>query len=202
MPSKTKGESTSRPNRIRFIMLDADLSDGNLTELTQAITSALRPQLPQRIAPPPSIGQLAAGNGHTAVEEAEVAEAEVLETPAAEVPAPAATPRVRPQYDPPTPNYLPDLDPDMAFKEYAAARPQSMQTKRYLLAAVWLRDHKQLQNVGMDHVYTCYRNAGWPLKIRDWDSNFRSLVRQKWMRRIAPGEYAVNPIGEAELQTK
>ncbi len=54
MPPKNKGESTTRPNRIRFIMLDADISDGNLTELTHAITSALRPQ-PQRLAPPPPV---------------------------------------------------------------------------------------------------------------------------------------------------
>jgi hypothetical protein len=39
-----KGEPpANNSNRIRFIMLDADISDGNLSELTQAITSALSP---------------------------------------------------------------------------------------------------------------------------------------------------------------
>ena len=50
-----KGEN-ARSNRIRFIMLDADLGDGNLTELTGAITQALRPIHP---APKP-VQQIAA----------------------------------------------------------------------------------------------------------------------------------------------
>jgi hypothetical protein len=44
MAPKQRLETGTRPsNRIRFVMLDADLSEGNLSELTQAITSALRP---------------------------------------------------------------------------------------------------------------------------------------------------------------
>jgi hypothetical protein len=201
MPPKNKGESTTRPNRIRFIMLDADISDGNLTELTQAITSALRPQQHRLPAQAP-IASLPAGNGHApTVEESHVEEADFAEA-TEEAPAPVAPSKPKTQYNPPQPKYLPDLDPQNEFKEYAAKKPQTKHTKRYLLATTWLRDVKQKPTMNIDQVYTCYRTAGWPTNIRDWDSNFRSLVKQNWLRRESPGEYAINPLGESALNAE
>ena len=43
MPPKKASEQSKGSNKIRFVMLEADLSDGNLGELTQAITNALKP---------------------------------------------------------------------------------------------------------------------------------------------------------------
>jgi hypothetical protein len=43
MAPKKPSESAPRSNKIRFVLVEADISDGNLSELTQAITSALRP---------------------------------------------------------------------------------------------------------------------------------------------------------------
>ncbi len=116
--------------------------------------------------------------------------------------APTAPARAKTPYNPPQPKYLPDLDPQNEFKDYAAKSPQTKHTKRYLLAAMWLRDVKQKATMNIDQVYTCYRTAGWPTNIRDWDSNFRSLVKQNWMRRESPGEYTINPLGEAALKTE
>jgi hypothetical protein len=48
MPPKRAPESTKGSNKIRFVMLEADLTDGNLVELTQAITNALKPATPIR----------------------------------------------------------------------------------------------------------------------------------------------------------
>ena len=81
MPPKNKGESTTRPNRIRFIMLDADISDGNLSELTAAITNALKPsgQYRQLPAPPPPPKQIT--NGDDPIEEIDEAEESSKETP-------------------------------------------------------------------------------------------------------------------------
>jgi len=204
MPPKNKGESTTRPNRIRFIMLDADISDGNLTELTHAITSALRPQTVHHLPPPAPLRELPAGNGHPpAADDPGIEDAEIVQPSDTDPPAaPAATPRAKAPYNPPPPKYIPDLDPQNEFKDYATNNQQTKHTKRYLLAAMWLRDVKQKETMNIDQVYTCYRTAGWPTTIRDWDSNFRSLVKQNWMRRVSPGEYAINPLGEAALKTE
>lgn len=57
MAPKKPSESTSRSNKIRFVLVEADISDGNLSELTQAITHALKPAIapsrpPLRTTPP------------------------------------------------------------------------------------------------------------------------------------------------------
>lgn len=202
MPPKNKGESTTRPNRIRFIMLDADISDGNLTELTHAITSALRPQTAHRLPPPTPVRELPSGNGHPPADDPEIEDAEIIQPDDADPPADPIQAKAKTPYNPPQPKYLPDLDPQNEFKDHATKNPQTKHTKRYLLAAMWLRDVKQKETVNIDQLYTCYKTAGWPTNIRDWDSNFRSLVKQNWMRRVSPGEYAVNPLGEAALKTE
>ena len=43
MAPKRVSDQPKNSNKIRFVMLEADLSDGNLAELTQAITNALKP---------------------------------------------------------------------------------------------------------------------------------------------------------------
>jgi hypothetical protein len=200
-PTK-KNENGSRPNRIRFIMLDADISDGNLSELTQAITSAIKPatghirQLPPRL-PAPVLA--VAGQPVATVDDEE-------ETPDAEVEEPAGddapkTPKAKPKL--PLPTYLHDLDMNgngAPFKKYAEDKAPKSQVNRYLVSAMWLKEHGNSPTINIDKVYTCYKTAGWPIGIADWDANFRSSVKRDLMRRVSPGEYAITPIGEAQIQ--
>ncbi len=82
MTPKKPGDST-RSNKIRFVLVEADISDGNLSELTQAITSALKPTVtPMRPAlrsAPPAVLP-ANNNGASQEEESEPqTETEVVE---------------------------------------------------------------------------------------------------------------------------
>lgn len=201
MPPKNKGESTTRPNRIRFIMLDADISDGNLAELTQAITIALRSQPSQRPPAAAPVRELPAGNAHPiAAADLGIEDAEVVQTDAEAPVEPAAPAKPRSASSPRQPKYLSDLDPQNEFKDYAAKNPQTKHSKRFLLAAMWLCSVKRKGTVNIDQVFTCYRTAGWPANIRDWDSIFRNSVKQNWMRRVSSGEYVMNPLGEDALK--
>lgn len=202
----TKKEPSSRPNRIRFLMLDADVSDGNLSELTQAITSALKPsnaqirQIPSRT-PIPALPTAPQENGAGLEEEPE----EVLEPAAADdVDGDGASPKAtKPKYKPPLPNYLPDLDTKgtgKTFKEYTAEKAPAKHAKRYLVAAYWLKEYGNSPTITVDKLYTCYKTAGWPLNITDWDVNFRNQVKTDRFRRVSPGEYAITPLGESDLQ--
>lgn len=207
MAPKNKGENGTRSNRIRFVMLEADLSDGNLTELTHAITSALKPStapvrhLPARPSPP---AVLASSETTTGVEEAE--DVSTVEAETAQNEEETAPPRsAKSKSKPPLPKYLHDLDVTgngISFKDYAAEKAPKKSGKRYLTSALWLKEQGSSPTINTDKVYTLYKTAGWPLGITDWDATFRSLVQSDKMRRVESGEYAITPLGEAAVQEK
>lgn len=205
-PKKADNNKTS--NRIRFILLDADLSDGNLSELTEAITNAIKPasstfrQLPQMPPRPPAQPALNGNSDESVADTAhdgDASEASASESDAEETPK---VPKARPKL--PLPAYLADLDVKgngTPFKEFAEKNDPQKQVKRYLLAAKWLRDHGNSPTINADKVYTLFRTAGWPVGIKDWDANFRAAVGRDYMQRKGQGEYILTPVGEDALQT-
>ena len=200
-----KPENGTRPNRIRFVMLDADISDGNLSELTQAITSALKPssapvrQLSSRT-PIPAILPATVETSTTAVGEPEE---EVTETPVEEITDDDAK-TSKPKHKPPLPAYIHDLDMKgtggKSFKEYAEEKAPTTHAKRYLVAALWLKEYGNSPTITVNKLFTCYKTAGWPLNITDWDVNFRNQVKNDKFRRVSAKEYAITPLGEADFQ--
>ena len=202
-----KSDPGTRPNRVRFVLLEADLSDSNFTELTQAIPQALKPTpapAPRYLPPSNRTPPVLNGNSVDAVEADEAVDDEEADA-SDEAPDAAPQKTVRParkqKYA--VPEFKPDLDvtgANLTFKEFAAQQAPKNNSKRYLVAAMWMRDHGNKTSVNTDVMYTCYRTAGWPLGINDWDQTFRSLVQNDWMRRVSPGEYGITHIGEAALQ--
>jgi hypothetical protein len=204
-PKKT--ENGTRPNRIRFVMLEADISDGNLTELTQAITSALRTNSgPVRtlspVASPTAIPSSLTPRAPATTDDSD----EVDETPAEAgieetVDDPAKSPKTKSK--PPLPTYLPDLDlkgSGVTFKEYVGKKGPTSHSKRYLVAALWLKEYGNSSTITVDKIFTCYKTVGWPLNITDWDVNFRNQVKTDRFRRVGSKEYEITPLGEADLQ--
>lgn len=58
--AKNSSSRGSTPSRIRFIMVEAELGDGDVGQITRAIQNALRPP------PPPSVKRIApATQGHS-----------------------------------------------------------------------------------------------------------------------------------------
>src|SRR5579862_2938237 len=53
------GPRSSASSKLRFIMLEADLADGDFSQITQAITNALKPSAPLQRALIASGGQVA-----------------------------------------------------------------------------------------------------------------------------------------------
>jgi len=201
--AKNKSDSEPRSNRIRFIMLDADISDGNLSELTQAITQALRPNAaqpapkqitpvaqPAAIAPPPN------GNGADPTAEAEYVGQE--EQPPV---APARKQSTTRSYA--KPNILKDVDPTAgpkSFSDYWTEKGSLTETlKRYLLVAGWFHDFRDVAAISADHVFTCYRSMGWALDSKDPKQPFRDLQRQD-RGQFKDGKFEINHIGLGVVQ--
>jgi hypothetical protein len=207
MALKKTVESASRPNKIRFVLVEADISDGNLSDLTHAISHALKPTIaPIRPALRPASSPAAIqdetidANGEDATE----VQIEVLDTEEREIEEDVGSRSAKPKSKPPLPKYLPELNLNGSdgkpFKEYAQEIAPKKHIKRYLVAAAWMKEHGGRDTINTDIVYTLYKTAVWPLGMADWDASFRQAVKRDLMHRKSPGEYAITPLGEAALQ--
>jgi hypothetical protein len=183
------------PSRIRFIMVEADLGDGDIGQVTQAISNALRGPTPttiKRIAAP--VQPL---NGHADQADAEVIDDELDE--AAE--AADATPRVTRQRlerkPAPTPEVL-SIDFNSAeptLSAFVAEHKAESHQPRYLVAAAWFHEHGGVTKVTPAHIYTAYRWLKWPLTLKDFAQPLRDHKRDKLFGSTEKGTYTINHIG-------
>lgn len=200
-----KADNTKGSNRIRLIVLDADLSDGNLSELTQAITNAIKPAVaPLRQLPHPA-GQVVRTQEEATPEEPESRDFqdEADEGEAANdngaTPKPTRTKKFK------APEYLPDLlagDKGAAFKKFAQEKAPDSKTQKYLVATYRLKEQGGSPTVNANKIYTCFKTAGWSTGFNDWNQTFHNLVYSEHLRKLeTTGEFAINPLGEDAVTT-
>jgi hypothetical protein len=186
-------------------MLEADLSDGNLAELTQAITNALKPQVPQvRYITAPVPKTLNGANEAAPVEEEEdFVEGETDEADDATASTvKAARPITKRKYKQPE---LVELDwtgtGGPTFKDFAKEKSPKSKARKYLVATFWLKEYGGHPTVNADKIYSSFRTAGWPVGFGDWAQPFHNLVHSDHMRKGAnAGEYSITTIGEGLLE--
>ena len=200
--AKHQQPRSAATSRIRFIMVDAELPEGGITEITQAITAALRPVA--GIAPPTrTVAQVthvkpANGNGR-GEPDAAVTHEEPLDAEVEPVEGVAA-PRAR-RSTPRAPKVLQlDLSGPPAFEDFAKQKNPDSDQMRYLVIAYWFKHYGKIAAITIHHVYTCYRHMKWPTKIADFGSGLRTLkFRQLLEAAAGRGEYAINQLGEAAV---
>jgi hypothetical protein len=196
--SNTRGEGRSK---IRVVMIEADLVEGELREVTQAITNALRPTpIIQRFvtAGTPVVATPGPNGEPEEVEDAEVIEEEAEETAAAR---PKAAPKPRRYSEPRVLNEV-DLETDVSFPAFAAGKKPKTLQDRYLIAAAWYHLHREMPAISMHHVYTCFLHplVKWPTSQVDFDQPLRALVKADRMDRGDRGQYVINTIGLADVK--
>jgi hypothetical protein len=184
------------PSRIRFVMVEAEIGDGDIGQITQAITNALRgpaPTVVKRIAAPaPQV------NGNGEHHDPEVVEEDAEEVEAVDVTPPAAKAK-SPRKPGPKPSVIDiDVTTEPSLASYVAKTNPKSQHKRYLAVAAWLHDHRDIQAVTADHIYTCYRRLNWPVGIADFSQPLRELKHQQYFTSPERGKYAINQLGLAK----
>lgn len=184
----------SGTSRIRFIMIDAEIPDGDLSQITTAIHNALKPTttIIQRLAPQNSspAQELEFETG-----EDEGGEFEVIEPRVA-----VKAPRVSKPRKPTTPDVLDlDMTSDLSLEAYAHEHSPSGEPERYLVIAAWFKEHRDTPNVTTSHIYTGYRSVGWSVAIEDFGWPLRQLKKDKYMSSSTRGEYAINHLGIARV---
>jgi hypothetical protein len=196
MARGSSGKADGGNNRIRFVMLEADLNDGNFQQITQAIANAVKPaQAPVRLLSGAQAAPISALDPE--LEEAEYVSSENGDESDGNGTQPASRPRR--QRAPQVPTVL-DIDlssGDVPWEDYARDKNPKKETKRFLTVCRWFKDHRKKDAIGVDEVYTCYRKAGWPYGIKDFDAVFRLLKKNQYVKRVSAGQYAINQLGES-----
>jgi hypothetical protein len=194
-----KQTTKSGTSRIRFIMLDAELPDGDLSQITAAIQNALKPTtvIQQRL---PATGGTTPLLDHE--RNGEVVDHEVLEVDedsgeVAAAPAKPRTPRVR---KPTTPDVLElDLTSGVSLQSFANEHSPSSEPEKNLVIAAWFKEHRDTPAITAAHVYTAYRALAWSVGFEDFSWPLRTLKRDKFMSSPNRGEYAINHLGIAKV---
>lgn len=194
-------------SKVRILFVEGDFAPGDLQELTQALASAVRPaQLTSRSAIPLRIGATPV-NSAAQVESSEVpfqpelALTDDVPTPEEETTTTTPTrsankPRV---YRKPQPVNMDMRAGDTPFTEFAKLKAPESHRERYLVAAAWLHEHARIEEITSDHVFTCYKAAGWTFDIADPTVTFRQL-KSEGLGTTKRGTFAINHLGIALVE--
>ncbi|MBL8690387.1 MAG: hypothetical protein JNL04_14875 [Rhodospirillaceae bacterium] len=190
--ARNSSVKSSGLSKIRFVMVEAELETGDIGQVTQAIQNALRSSTAQ----PPPVKRLtttSVANGATLEPELEPDDSDDEESGIAEpTPAKARGPRK----PPPTPNIVDvDMNADVSLASFAQGKDTKSQHKKYLTAAAWLKEHRNINGVTADHIYTCFRSMGWPTNILDFWQPLRELKAKRYFTRNDANEYEINHLG-------
>jgi len=190
----SKGTGTSK---VRFIMLEAEMPEGDLAQITTAIQNALRPA--QSNGP-----RLARGTtqviGQSDLDGEDVIDAsDYADDPEDEAAAvPNSAPKSRKPAKPAKRKVVEiDLDSDVSLASYADKYPPKTEQDHYLLAVAYLcENRKDIEGVTADHVYTCFRKMNWSTGSKDFAQPLRNLKSKDLLDSgKSRGTYAVNHIG-------
>lgn len=196
MAKGTTSKSTGT-SKIRFIMVEAEIADGDIGQITQAIQNALRTSTPatapQRLSGP---GLKAVARDSETEDEDEFEEADVVEVD--------VTPKPQRQRATRTAKPAPDvLELDMtsgtSLATFVEGTNPKSHAKRFLMIAAWFKEHRETPTITAAHVYTGYRTLKWPVGIPDFSQPLRDLKGDQYMTTPEKGHYAINHLGIAEV---
>jgi hypothetical protein len=190
---------TGGMSKVRFIMLDAELPSGDVEQITQAIQNALRPVQavqPRRVTAISTNQRVADPLGEELEEEGafspEILDEDVeVNSGAIKRVAPSRPRKYR------SPKVLSDVDLSTApsWTEFVASHNPSSILDKYLMVAAWFKEHRGINAITADHVYTCFRTANWSVGIEDFGQPLRRLRADQLMGGDAKGGFVINHIG-------
>lgn len=177
------------------------MSDGDLSQVTQAIQNALRPQ-------PVTTRLIHAPNGKTSGIVDEDQEADFTEVvqddldvapPSRQKPTRNSKPRVAK-----TPNVLDDIDvtSDPSLKDFVSGFEISTAVDKYLVIALWFRDARATPAITVDHIYTCFKMLGWSTNSNDFAKPMRNLRDEQSFKGGAKEGYSLTLPGAGKIEGK
>jgi len=175
-------------------MLDAEIPEGDLSQITAAIQNALKPTtiIQQRLPAQPTPASVIDSDRDMDFMEGDAFTAEEQEVirPAAK---PPRAPKTR---KPTTPAVLEiDLTSEVSLEDFANEHPAKSEPERNLVVAAWFKEHRDTPAITAAHVYTAYRMLKWSVGFEDFSWPLRALKKDKLMSSASRGEYTINHLG-------
>lgn len=195
--------------KVKMTVIHFETESNNLT--LQENIRAIANTLSRALAPPlrviPKRAQLSTGNGGAAVEYESNEDLlpdefeDVIEAEA--VPGSAKSKSKSPTLRTPQPLDLDLITGEVPLKTFLEQKNPTTDLKRYLAIAYWLKEYRGINEITMDHAYTCYRfmGTGWSVP-KDASAPLRKMKGKEygWMNKgSAPGTFAINHLGENEV---
>ena len=187
-------------SRIRFVMFDAEVAEGEIGQITQAIQNALRgpSQVSVQRLPNPTALKAPEANGHDQSADVEApSDEEILDvtpTPAPRQPRARRTVAKMPKV------ISIDMESDVSFASFANGKDAGSQHKKFLIVAAWLAEHRNTPAVTEDHVFTCFKSIGWPLNIPDFGQPLRDIKTKRQFFEKSDKGYEINHLGLAYVK--
>lgn len=191
---KGNGGGTSH---VRFVLFDAEVPNGEMGSLMQTIQNALRAPMPvptvQRIAVSPRTAAEASSGVEPGAEEGEETVFEDTEV------APAGMRQSRPRRTVTrTPKVIDiDMESEVSLATFARDKDVGSQIKKYMVIAAWLKEHRGVDAVTEDHIYTAFKWMDWSTNIPNFAQPLRDLkAKHQYFEKSDKG-YEINHIGLA-----
>ena len=87
-----------------------------------------------------------------------------------------------------------------SLRDFCQGKNLDSDFKRYLVISAWLKEHAKVEEITIDHIYTCYRAMGWH-PPRDVSQPLRDMKnKQGWFSKgKSRGSYMINHVGLGEV---
>ncbi|WP_271546571.1 hypothetical protein [Bradyrhizobium sp. CCBAU 45321] len=196
--AKNSTVKSGGPARVRLVVFDAEVPDGDFNSLAQVLQNALKtPTVIQQ--PRMTNGAAAKTITHHPAEAAQDDEPGLFdhldEEEAVEATPAPAKPRA-PRKAPKAPDVVDiDMNSDVSLATFAAGKDAGSQHKKYMIAAAWLKEHRGIDAVSAGHIYTCFRSMEWSANIPDFWQPLRDLKAKKYFAKNDAGDYEINHLG-------
>lgn len=194
--AKNSTVKTAGPARVRLVVFDAEVPDGDFNSLAQVLQNALKtPTVVARVANGASATKIIT---HQPAADVSPEDEVVDEVDAQEIEelAPAAPRAKTARKAPKAPDIVSiEMNAPLSFADFVAGKKIDSAHKKYLAAAAWLHEHRNTPIVTEGHIYTCFRSIGWSTGIADFSQPLRELKFRKFFTTPSRGQYEINHIG-------
>lgn len=194
--------SRGGPSRIRFIMVEADLQEGDLEQVTQVLQNAFRTT--QVVPARPQTARLASKISAQPLDEHEE---EVLD-PAEEgeqdeMPTVVRSRTPRKSRPARVPSIVDNLDTktDPSLKDFVAGFDLKTTFDRYLVIALWLREARSTNSFTVDHIYTCFKILSWSTNSNDFSKPLQNLKSEQALSGDSKG-FSLSLTGAGKIEDK